>query len=162
MRLRDRVRLMFGSPEEAARHKLRTLLEHLDDLHEETEWGASEGRLRDTVDAAFRAGTLDGLAVGIGKPRLREIAIEEIERLWTCEHGVRLLPDVFCLECRGITSKDRRMVALIADGLNTEEIAEEMDVSRYAIRDRIRLLRELVGGERMTDLPRLVEQFDRG
>ena len=62
---------------------------------------------------------------------------------------------------KNLNATDRRVVELIAEGLDTEDIAEEMFLSRYTVREKIRRIRSIVGGERMTELPALVEQFDR-
>lgn len=59
-----------------------------------------------------------------------------------------------------LTDVERRVVALIEEGLDTEDIAEEMGISRYTLRSKIRRIRELVGGESMVDLPRLVAEFE--
>lgn len=61
-----------------------------------------------------------------------------------------------------LTESERRVVELIAEGLDTEQIAEEMFVARSTIRSKIKRIRGLVGGERMTELPALVEQFEKG
>jgi DNA-binding CsgD family transcriptional regulator len=55
-----------------------------------------------------------------------------------------------------LTPVERRVVELIADGLDTEDIAEEMFISRNVVRRKIRRIRGKVGGQRMTDLPALV------
>jgi DNA-binding CsgD family transcriptional regulator len=60
-----------------------------------------------------------------------------------------------------LTDTERRVVALIAEGMDTEDIAEAMFVSRYTIRSKIRRIRQLVGGSSLTELPRLVEEFEK-
>lgn len=152
--------------EEAARQTLRQILDHMD-AQAEREGIDSEERLRDAVEASLRSGRLDPARWGLTVEQVREIAVVEIEDIYTCEHGVRLVDRARvngaerCLRCR-LTERDREIVALIVEGFDTAMIAEELDVSRYTIRDHIRRMRQLVGGERMTDLPRLVEQFEAG
>ncbi len=61
---------------------------------------------------------------------------------------------------KGLTDADRELVRLIEEGLDTEDIAEAMFVSRYTVRERIRRIRRIVGGDRMTDLPALVARHE--
>lgn len=55
-----------------------------------------------------------------------------------------------------------RIVGMIRDGLDTDMIAEELDVSRYMIRKRVRRIsHKLTGderGARMLELPGLADQ----
>ena len=60
----------------------------------------------------------------------------------------------------GLSKKEREVVELIALGMDTEDIAEELDVSRASVRVKIQRIREKVGGDRMTDLPALVAALD--
>ena len=60
-----------------------------------------------------------------------------------------------------LTEREREVVALIAQGLDTEDIAEELFLSRATVKEKIKRIRGKVGGERMTDLPALVEALDR-
>lgn len=59
-----------------------------------------------------------------------------------------------------LTEVERRVVDLIAEGYDTEQIAEEMFITRATVRSKIKRIRALVGGERMTDLPALVAEFE--
>ena len=148
---------LVADPDTTYRRTIGRLLEYLADQ------GNSEGRILDLVEAGFRSGRIAPSHWGLTVEEARAVAIEELEDLFEdadtpCAHAVVGR----CIYCRGISAKDRRVVALISEGLDTEQIAEELDVSRYTIRSRIRRLRELLGGERMTDLPPLVEQFQKG
>jgi ATP/maltotriose-dependent transcriptional regulator MalT len=74
--------------------------------------------------------------------------------LTTCVHG-RVM-------ARRLTENECRIVRLIRDGLDTQEIAEELDVSRHTIRTRLRdIAFALTGderGARMLELPDLAEE----
>lgn len=65
-------------------------------------------------------------------------------------------------QVRQLTENECRIVGLISDGLDTEEIAEELDVSRYTIRSRLRdIAFALTGderGARMLELPDLAKE----
>lgn len=55
-----------------------------------------------------------------------------------------------------LTPVERRVVELIAEGMDTTDIAEEMFVTSDVVKRKIRRIRRKFGGQRMTDLPALV------
>jgi len=61
-----------------------------------------------------------------------------------------------------LSPEQRQVVALIAEGMDTEDIAEAMFISRDVVKRKIRRIREKVGGDRMTDLPALVAAAEKG
>lgn len=141
----------MGSPLEF-RATIRPLVEHFDDQ------GKSEGKVRDLLYSALKSKTIDAEGFGLTRAEAWDLAVAEISDVYTCEHGRRDHEE--CIQCRGISSKDRQVVRLISEGLSTEDIAEEMFVSRYTVRARIRRLRALVGGQTMQELPSLVRSFE--
>lgn len=52
-----------------------------------------------------------------------------------------------------MSSKQLEVLRLIECGMDTDEIAEEMALSRYTVRDKIRRMRMRFGVEKMRDLP---------
>lgn len=61
-----------------------------------------------------------------------------------------------------LSPEQRQVVSLIAEGMDTEDIAEAMSISQDTVKRKIRRIRSKVGGTRMTDLPELVEQAETG
>jgi DNA-binding CsgD family transcriptional regulator len=61
-----------------------------------------------------------------------------------------------------LSASEREIVRLISEGMDTEDIAEEMFLSRYTVKAKIKRIRAFVGGGRMTELPALVEQMEKG
>jgi DNA-binding NarL/FixJ family response regulator len=54
---------------------------------------------------------------------------------------------------RELTPQERRIVELIADGLDTQRIADELGVGRYSVRRHIRVMRDRYGVDTMLGLP---------
>lgn len=52
-----------------------------------------------------------------------------------------------------LTPKQRQILCLIADGCNTGCISEELDISYWSARKRVRELREKLGAQTMWDIP---------
>jgi DNA-binding CsgD family transcriptional regulator len=61
-----------------------------------------------------------------------------------------------------LSASEREIVRLISEGMDTEDIAEEMFLSRYTVKNKIKRIRAFVGGGHMTELPALVEQMEKG
>ena len=59
-----------------------------------------------------------------------------------------------------VTEREREVVALIAQGLDTEDIAEELFISRDVVKQKIRTIRAKIGGATMIELPDRLEAFD--
>lgn len=62
------------------------------------------------------------------------------------------------MEADDMSSQQLEVLRLIECGMDTDEIAEEMALSRYTIRDKIRRLRLRFGVENMHDLPGAARQ----
>lgn len=139
---------------------IRGIFERVAHLAEEEglEDPEAEGRMRDLIEASIRRGAWSEKRWGLPVERMRTIAIGQIEEIYTCEHGLRTF--LRCDLCDGVTPEDLRVVSLIAEGLDTEGIAEELGVSRYTVRDMIRRLRKIVGADTMLELPSRLAEYE--
>lgn len=59
-----------------------------------------------------------------------------------------------------VTRHERRVVQLIADGEDADGIAEELGLSRWTIRDQVRLLRRKLNAGSLEELPAALARYD--
>lgn len=57
-----------------------------------------------------------------------------------------------------LSPRQLQIAAMIADGWNTEEIAEQLDISRYTVRNYVRELRKLTGARDMWEIPEKLQK----